>query len=222
MLKVVVFDSGYGGEFFADKLEQELPILEIIRVIDWRHADQILKSPRAARKFARAALRPYIGKVDLIIFANHLLSITSLKYFRRKYKDQEFLGLSLKIPDTFVKRDVLILTTQAVTKTINYYNFIFHINRKSKTLALDHWPAEIDEGELTEEKIKDTLENFLVKTTLNPKEVILACSHFDDIKPELKNILGGNLKIHDSYDDAIRKTCQTLHIRGGTGKKRRK
>ena len=34
MLKIVVFDGGYGGEFFADKLKEELPVVEIIRVID--------------------------------------------------------------------------------------------------------------------------------------------------------------------------------------------
>lgn len=216
MLKVVVFDGGYGGEFFADKLEQELPILEIVRVIDWRNAEPILTSPRKARRVARQALRPYIGKVDLIIFANHLLTLTSLKYFRRKYKNQQFLGLSLKRPDTFVKSDVLILTTKAVTKTINYHHFILHIRRRSKTLTLDHWPAEIDDGELTEDKIRDTFEKLHVKS---PREVVLACSQFDDIKPELKNILGQNLRIYDSFDDAIRLVCHTLKIRGGMGKK---
>ena len=219
MLKVVVFDGGYGGEFFADQLEAELPILDIIRVIDWRNAEGLLANPRKARKIAKTALRPYIGKVDLIIFANHLLTITSLKHFRRKYKDQKFVGLGLKKPDTFLKRDVLILTTKAVTKTINYYNFLFQIKRKSKTLTLDSWLGEIDDGELTETKIKDTLESFLIKQNLNPEEIILACAQFNDIKPELRHILGRNLKIYDSFDDTIRAACKTLKIRGGTGKK---
>ena len=69
MLKVVVFDNGYGGEFFADLLKEELPVIEIIRVIDWRHAKEIQESPRKARQLAKDALRPYIGRVDLIIFA---------------------------------------------------------------------------------------------------------------------------------------------------------
>lgn len=216
MLKVVVFDGGYGGEFFADKLEQELPILEVIRVIDWRNAESILASPRKARRIAKQALRPYIGRVDLIIFANHLLTLTSLKYFRRKYKNQQFLGLNLKQPDTFIKRDILVLTTKAVAKTVNYHHFIFRTKRKSKTLTPDHWLAAIDDGELTEEAIRDTFQKFHVQS---PREVVLACSQFNDIKPELKNILGQNLKIYDSFDDAIRLVCHTLKIRGGTGKK---
>lgn len=222
MLKVVVFDGGYGGEFFADQLEAEVPILEVIRVIDWRNAKQILASPHRARKIAKNALRPYIGKVDLIIFANHLLTITSLKYFKRKYRGQKFIGLSLQPPDTFIKRDVLILTTKAVTRTINYYNFLFQIRRKTRTLTLDDWPIEIDDGELTEQKIRDTLENYLVRQNIKPEEIILACSQFNDIKPALKNIFGHNLKIYDSFNDAIRNTCKILHIRGGIGKKSKK
>lgn len=222
MLKVVVFDGGYGGEFFADQLETEIPVIEVIRVIDWRNADQILASPHSARRVAKDALRPYIGKVDLIIFANHLLTITSLKHFKRKYKEQKFIGLNLQSPDTFVKRDVLILTTKAVTRTINYYNFLFQIRRKARTLALDNWPAEIDDGELTEQEVRDTLENFLVNKNLKPEEIILACSQFSDIKPVLRNIFGHNLKIYDSFNDTIRNTCKILKIRGGTGKKRSK
>lgn len=220
MLKVVVYDGGYGGEFFADQLEKELPILDIIRVIDWRNADQLLMSPAKARRAAKSALRPYIGKVDLIIFANYLLTITSLKYFQRKYKDQKFLGLPLKQPKSSTRRDTLILTTRAVTKTINYHNFIFHIKRKTRTLTLDRWPTEIDDGELTEQEIKNTIEAFLTRKKLTPQEIILACSQFSDIKPELKRALGTNLKIHDSVNDTIRNTCKVLHIRGGLGKKK--
>ena len=219
MLKVVVVDSGSGGEFFADRLEEVLPIIEVIRVIDWRNAEKFLNNAKAARKLAREDLRPYIGKVDLIIFANHLLSITSLKFFRRKYKNQRFLGLNLKRPDTFVQRDTLILTTKAVTKTITYYNFLFQLKRNSKTMTLDSWPVKIDDGELSLTEIEQALQDALSSKKLAPKEVVLACSQFNDIKTELRTVLGRNIKIYDSFDDAIKKTCKVLNLRGGTGKK---
>ena len=219
MLKVVVFDGGYGGEFFADQLEEALPVLDVVRVIDWRNADKLLTGPRSARKVAKNALKPYIGKVDLIVFANHLLAVTSLRHFRRKYKNQKFIGLGLKRPDTFIKRDVLILTTKAVARSISYHNFLFQIKRRSKTLTLDHWPLEIDNGDLTEDKIRATLGKLLKREKFKPQEIILACSQFNDIKTELRNIFGHNLKIHDSFDDTVRNVCKVLCIRGGVGKK---
>lgn len=221
MLKIVVFDGGYGGELFADYLQESLPILDVIRVIDWRNADKLLFKYKDARKVAESALRPYINKVDLIVFANHFLAITSLKYFNRKYKSQKFIGLNLKRPNnSFTQKDTLILTTKAVARTINFHNYIFRLKRKTKTLTLDSWPAKIDDGELNKVEISKTLSNFFLKENIYPKEIILACSQFNDIKAELKSYFGGNIKIHDSFEDTLRLLCKTLKIRGGIGKKK--
>ena len=222
MLKIVVYDSGCGGELFADRLERELPIVEVIRVIDWRHAEESQSDSKAARNFAELALRPYIGKVDLIIFANYLLSITSLRHFRRKYKNQQFLGLNLTRPDAHTRRDVLILTTKPVTRTVNYYHYLFHIKRhKFKTLILDTWPAKIDDGELTQPEIHRTIALFSARSHLHLEEIVLAHANFADLAPELRSFFGRNLKIYDSFGDTIDQACKILRIRGGTGKKKK-
>lgn len=219
MIKVVVYDCTYGGELFADQLKQECPIINVIRVIDWRHSKEIKSSPRSARKYAREALLPYIGKVDLIILANHLLSITSLKYFRRKFKKQKFIGFNLKEPDTFVKREIIILTTKAITRTINYHNYVLRLKRKTRTLSLDAWVDRIDEGVFTKAELCTELEALNVSSSGKTAELILANSIFNDLKPIIRECYGRNLKIHDSFNDAIRESCKILSIRGGAGKK---
>ena len=219
MIKIVIFDSGYGGEFFADRFEEEIPVVDIIRVIDWRHAEQYIKSARQSRALAEKALRPYINKVDLIILANHLLSITSLKYFKRKYPNQRFIGFSLKTPDTFIKRETVIVATKALTHTIEYQGFILRLKRKVKTITIDSWPVKIDDGELSDEEIRETFKLFGVKKNIHPEEIILGNAQLEDIKPNLKKLYGRNLKIYSSFDDTIREACKILHIRGGTGKK---
>lgn len=220
MKKIVVFDSGFGGELFADQLEKELPVAEVIRVIDWRHASEFQSNSRKARKLAEEALRPYLNRVDLIIFANYLLSMGSLKYFKRKYSKQDFIGLAPAIPDDSLKRDTLVLTTKAVTLTKNYYDYIFHLKRKVKTLTmtLDDWPLKIDDGILNSPEISDALKPTLLRDDFKPKEVILLCSQFNDIKSELRNILGHNIKIYDSFNATIREVCRLLKIRGGLKK----
>ena len=219
MLKVVVIDSGYGGEFFADRFEDEVNVVDVIRVIDWRHDRQYLSSPRAARGLAIAALRPYIGKVDLIILANHLLSSTSLRYFRHKYPEQKFIGLRLKQPDCFAKKNILILTTKALTKTMEYHGFLFTIKRhRVKTMVVDDWPAKIDDGELSFNEIEEAIIKFSDKKGIIPDDIILACSQLEDIKPSLKRLFGRKVKIHSSFDDAIREACKLLRIRGSIRK----
>ncbi|MBQ3433004.1 hypothetical protein IJG22_01765 [Candidatus Saccharibacteria bacterium] len=219
MLKVVVIDSGYGGEFFADRFEDEVNVVDIIRVIDWRHDKQYLTSPKTARNLASTALCLYIGKVDLIILANHLLSSTSLRYFRRKYPEQKFIGLKLKQPDCFAKKNILILTTKALTKTMEYHGFLFALKRhRVKTLVVDDWPSKIDEGELGFSDIEKTIMDFTNKKGVVPDEIILGCSQFEDIKPALKRLFGRKVKIHSSFDDAIREACKLLRIRGSIRK----
>lgn len=213
MLKVVVFDSGFGGELFADLLEEEMPILEVIRVIDWRHAEAIGEKAKYARRTAEAALKPYLGQVDLIIFANHLISITSLKYFRRKYRNQKFLGLCLEPPSRIVKRDYLILTTKAVSRTLNYHHYVLHLHARSKTLRLDSWPGKIDDGELNQSEIDSTLE--LASVFRNqPKDIILACSTFRDIRSELSSYFNQRVRIYDGFDRTLKQACRILGLRG--------
>lgn len=221
MLKIAVFDSGYGGDLFADRLEEELPIVNVIRVIDWRNAEIFLKNPRAARKQAMETLRPYIKRVDLIIFANYLLTTTSLKYFQRKYKDQKFCGLKLPRLDSSFTRPTVTLTTKALAKTINYHNYLFRAKRKIDTICLDTWPALIDDGELTEDDVKTEFKNFFLKYNYKPSEVIIACSQFNDIIPAIKNSISKNIKIYDGYDETITDVCKLLKIKGGTGKKKK-
>ena len=219
MLKIVVFDGGYGGELFADYLEETLPVVEVVRVIDWRNAEALTKRPKTARQIAESALRPYLGTADLIIFANHLLSITSLRYFRHKYPEQKFLGLSLIQPSCLSKRDILILTTKAVRKTFHYRYFVYSLHTKCKTLALDDWPAKIDDGELSHEEVNQTFETAAIWRS-EPRDIILACSQFNDIRDHLYNYFSRNIKIYDSFDDTLRQICRVLKIRGGVGKKK--
>lgn len=221
MLKIVVFDSGYGGEIFADRLEKEMPLVKVIRVIDWRNADKFLKGSYSARRVAKEALRPYIGRVDLIIFANHLLGATSLKYFQRKYKNQLFVGFNLPELTTFVDRPTVALTTKALARTLNYHNYLFRIKRRVDTLCLDEWPNLIDDGELTIEEIYQKFEEFYRLHHYRPEEVILICSQFSDITPMLREVLGQNIKIHDSLSDTITSVGKILKIRGGLGKRKK-
>ena len=219
MLKIVVLDSGYGGELFADELKENL-CADIIRVIDWRNADKYLHNKREARHTAEEALRPYLGKVDLIVIANFFLSISSLKFFRRKYKNQRFVGLNFTMPSTFIDRNTIILTTTAVCRTINYHNYLFRLRRHTLTATLDDWPQKIDDGILAREEIEEILVELIVTKRFFPKEIILACSQFNDIKQDLRDIFKNNIKIHDSFADLYHDTCTTLRIRGGTYKQK--
>lgn len=213
MLKIAVFDSGFGGELFADRLESELPVVEVIRVIDWRSAKEAQKNPYSARRFAEQALRPYLGKVDLIIMANYLLATTSLKYFRRKYSTQKFVGFTIKPKRIAASKPTLIITTKAITRNLAYSVFAHRI--KARTICLDSWPLLIDDGDLTSEDIKRDLAAALNSIhNFTPKQILLACGQFTDLTADFRQVFGHNVRIVDSFDQTIEDACRTLRLKG--------
>ena len=214
--KVVIFDNGFGGELFADYLEEEVPVMEVIRVIDWRNSDKILRSPKEARKVAMAALRPYIGKVDLIVFANYLISVTSLKYFQRKFKKQKFVGFTLRKPNKAKAQRALILTTSALHKTLNYHIFVKQMRLKIKTVDCDEWVELVDDGELTEQMIYKRL---VEVKEFRPNVIMLGCTQFVDIKSSLVKIFGPTTAIDDQYGVMTKKVCKVIGLRGLDGKR---
>ena len=218
MLKIVVFDGGYGGELFADKLESELPVVKVIRVIDWRNSETILTQPKKARAVAESALQPYLGKVDLIVLANYLISTTSLNYFRRKYKNQKFLGFSLKSRRMAIKKSTLIMTTTATTKNLAF--FTLALKTGAKTICLDSWPALIDTGMLTNNNIESALVSALGELhNFSPEQILLTCGQFSMFIPEFRKVFGHNTRIVDSFNDTIRDTYRILHIKGAPKQK---
>ena len=200
MLKIAVCDTGFGGELFADRLEELLPIIEVIRIIDWRNALKMEQHPRESYKITEEALRPYIGTVDLIIIANYLVSANCLSRFRRKYPRQKFIGFTLH-PRRIAKRPVLILTTRATTRNLVYFNISHKMN--AKTICLDRWPHLIDDGELTDDDFKRDLETAIHHIKILPHQIMLACGQFTDLIPKLRQFFGHNTRIVDSFDDTI-------------------
>ena len=210
MRKIVVYDTGYGGELFADELEKEFPTASIIRVIDWRNAEKLADHPRNARAIIYTALQPYLGKVDLIVFANYYISATNLRYFKRKFKNQKLIGFTLK-PSRMVKgHTTLVLTTGPTSKTIPYISLYWYT--RLRTICLDEWPLLIDDGELTDEMFKNDL-SLKQPKDFKPKQVFLACGQFSELKPKFREMFGHNVRIVDSFNDTIKETYQALNIR---------
>lgn len=94
MLKVVVFDSGWGGELVADFLMDELTTVEVVRAIDWTHAPYCGKSVDEICALADAALQRHIGEADVIVLGGYAVSL-ALDFLCEKYPWQKFVGMGI-------------------------------------------------------------------------------------------------------------------------------
>lgn len=94
MLKIAVFDGGWGGEVVATFLAKELQTVEIIRAIDWKHAPYEGKTANEICQLAEQYLAPHIGKVDLVVIAGYM-SAMALDYLKHRYPQQKFVSVGI-------------------------------------------------------------------------------------------------------------------------------
>lgn len=94
MLKVVVFDSGWGGELVADFLMEELTTVEVVRAIDWAHAPYCGKGVDEICALAEAVLTRHVGKADVIVLGGYAVSL-ALGFLCEKYPQQKFVGMGI-------------------------------------------------------------------------------------------------------------------------------
>ncbi len=220
MRKILIYDSGVGGELFADLIEERLgPGVSIKRVIDWQDADKLTR-PRVSREVLESSIRPYIGKVDLIFIANYYLSITNLRYLKRKYPKQLFMGFDLPDCRGMEEKNVLILTTKQVRKTFTFFKYQRKFKGKKKILTFDKWPKRIDDGELSLREVKKMIQPAIKE--LKPQIIVLTDANFSDLCDGIFKISYRQARVKDSFDDAYYAICHAMKIQTETNKKKYK
>ncbi len=220
MLKVVVFDCGWGGESFANYLESELPIVEVVRVIDWRHAPYNKLGVKDVLKYTEKALLPYIGTVDVIILASYEVTISSFEYLKEKYPEQKFLGVNFEILNEDNGAKFLVLTTSFVMNSKFYSLRKETLQDKTfSELICDDWPQLIDDGELTKEMMRQKLSDY---RDLYSDAVVLGCTQFSDVRDDLADVISWKQgRIIDEFALLLKNLCHLLGLRGGDGKRKK-
>lgn len=213
MLKVVVFDSGWGGDLVADYLEEKLPI-EVERVIDWRSGSYSEKSPGEIRLLTEMALLPHIGKVDVIVLSEAATAAVALDFLRQRYPNQAFVGYGHDFAKLIehLSRAVMILTTKGVKQTEFYQRSkaCFSGKKLVEPECLG-WEDHIDNDELPEESISSAIGNFRgVVVVYNPG--------FFEIIPKIEKIAGPRVNIIDLKRALLRDVCLALRLRGVDGR----
>lgn len=220
MLKVAVFDSGWGGEAFANYLEMELPIVEVIRIIDWRHAPYNKLTVEKVLEYTEKALRPYVGTVDIIVLASYEATISSLEYLRGKYPKQKFLGVDFEIFREDGGTKFLVLTTNFVAKSRFYLSCKESLTEANfLEIACDDWPQLIDDGELTKPMIEQKLAGY---KDIYCDAVVLGCTQFSDVRDDISNTISWKQgRVVDEFALVLKNLCHMLGLRGGDGKRKK-
>lgn len=164
MLKIVVFDGGWGGEVIADFLESELGVMEIIREIDWANAPYDGKAISEICHLTEKCLTKYFDKVDLIVLAGYATTMAS-DYLQQRHKHQKIVGVGVnfyrilksgKYPDR-----VTAIMNQSLIDT-DFCNSLRQ-NLPYSTIAIPDssgWEEQANVGDLSAKVLRTDLEAY--------------------------------------------------------------
>lgn len=243
MLKVVVFDSGYGGDVVADYLASELGIVEVVRVTEVNLSLECGGFAEICR-ISKACLRTYAGKVDLIVLGGYVVSL-ALEFLRQEYPEQKFVGVSINyhrilcsraFPDQIaIMADPILLETvvrKEVCRELPYSTIIVP--------DCSNWDQLINEDQMSIEVLRSDLGPYFAlhprqryaflspsKTAkasspgndelLRPDVVLLLNTHFWSIKSEIEDIFGYQVRVLDFRQKLLHDACRALELRGVDG-----
>ena len=215
MLKVLVFDSGWGGELFADYLEKELGIVDVIRLIDWRNAPHGEYDEESLRALTEFLICPYIGRVDIIVLASYVITESALNWLRERYPGQTFLGFEIRLFSVMryarVER-ILMASSEYILKCPHYLSAKKRLESVSgvQVIPLDckGWTELIDSGNMTDATICQTLKNY----DWHRDMILLYNTHFLDIKPRLEELFGWRVRVEDDFKYVLGRIYSTLKL----------
>ena len=214
MLKVAVFDTGWGGDLVAEYLDENVGVIEVKRVIDWRHAQQYLCSSRhEICRMVELALQEQIGKVDVIVLASFMASC-AIGYLRRHYPGQKFIQMEWPHLNGQKLRGhkIMVLACEQTRRSVAYRCWKQNLKRvKVIEPSCDHWLAWIDEGTFSRQRLRQELREYLSEPI---DFVVLGNTHLWDLQDQIEYVMGWQVSAVDTRVGLLRRVCLALQLEG--------
>ncbi|MDR1862267.1 MAG: UDP-N-acetylmuramoyl-L-alanine--D-glutamate ligase [Candidatus Ancillula sp.] len=213
--KILVFDSGEGGRYVANELQKVRPNDELIVVTDPENVPYGAKTADEVYSLTVAKIQEYMTKVDLVVLACNTATALAIDRLRKMYPDTVFVGFEPMIKPASLATStgkIAVLATPGTLKSARYAML------KSKWAQgfevyepnCADWAKLIEKGEWTSKNATE-LVNLVQKEGID--QVILACTHYLNVQPELEELLGENVRILQPLDAISRRISCLLETR---------
>ena len=235
MHRVLVFGDGWGGELFARQLKQDLAILEVERMIDWRHAPYGKKNWEEIARLTEKAIRAYVGEVDLIVIASYEATVAAIDMLRDKYPDQKFVGFEPRMAELLpadsaqskLKR-VALAGSEVVRRSIGYKVERSRLSLEHEVIEMDtaNWSELVNRDGLTAEVLREDLARQGITglgyaTEQRIDAVLLYSTELADQKELLEEVMGWQIVVVSDFERMMGEVSVVLGIKSARGGPRR-
>ncbi len=210
-----LFDSGIGGTSIWKEVHALLPHENTIYLADSKNAPYGLKSKEEIISLSCKNTEFLLEQnCKLIVVACNTATTNAIKELRSKY-DIPFIGIEPAIKPAAIQSKTHTIGILATKGTLNSELFHKNVSNHPDVNIIEqigHGLVQlIENGDINTPEMRELLESYLhPMIEKNIDYLVLGCSHYPYLIPEIKKIIPPNIKIIDSGEAVAKQTKKIL------------
>ena len=210
-----LFDSGIGGTSIWKEVHALLPNENTIYLADSKNAPYGLKSKDEIIQLSCKNTELLLEEnCKIIVVACNTATTNAIKELRAKY-DVPFIGIEPAIKPAAIQSQTQTIGILATKGTLNSSLFHENVAKHPDVKIIEqigHGLVQlIENGDLNSPEMKELLESYLLPMVeKNIDYLVLGCSHYPYLIPQIKKIIPSTIKIIDSGEAVAKQTKKIL------------
>lgn len=196
-MKIVVFDTGIGGQAVAEQLEMLLPGSTVVVVNDHDHMPYGTRSNEEIIELTDTAIAPLITDCDVVLIACNTATTVALPTLRRRHPDVSFVGIEPMVKPAAlqtVTRHIAVLATPATLASRRYQELVdeWASDVTVHQPNCSDWAQLIENGNSHMVPIEQTVSALLDQSV---DVIVLGCTHYHWLKERAERAADGRAVI---------------------------
>lgn len=210
-----LFDSGIGGTSIWQEIHNLLPNENTIYLADSKNAPYGQKSKEEIIDLSFKNTEFLLNhNAKMIVVACNTATTNAIKELREKFKIP-FIGIEPAIKPAANNSKTQTIGILATKGTLNSELFNKNVEKFHETTIIEQVGFNlvklIENGEMYSEEMTSLLQQYLTPMIqANIDYLVLGCSHYPYLIPQIKKILPPNVKIIDSGQAVAKQTLKVL------------
>jgi len=200
-----VFDSGVGGTSILKEIIKLLPNENTIYLSDSKNAPYGEKTKAQIIEYSIKNTQFLVKKnCKVIVVACNTATTNAISVLRKRYPKTPFIGIEPAIKPAALQtitKHIGILATKGTLSSDLFYKTSGKISKDIKIIEQngDGLVTLIENGYLNSDKTKKLLVKYLTPMLKQDIDcLVLGCTHYPYLIPQIKQLLGDKIKIIDS------------------------
>ncbi|MBO7657446.1 glutamate racemase [Candidatus Saccharibacteria bacterium] len=224
-MKIGIFDSGMGGTTIMNTIKTLLKEAEYFYLADSKNCPYGEKTNEELYKIVRKnveTLKNWGAKI--IVIACNTATVKCISTLRQNYPEIEFVGTepAIKLATETKAKNILVLATPGTVKSERTHQLLTENQKKDQNITLlpcpgladtienniqlapDHQPLPLTKA--AKDVINNKLRTLFQDVETTPDIIVLGCTHYSLIKPEIQSFFKTS-QIIDGNSGVARRTA---------------